>query len=106
MASLGPSPVMPQYVTYTKHSGNRSSVALGTITSGANVESYSSAAADRDNPYPPQHRSRSPFGSMPWPVKTPASTDYMEVALLDTFGRDNPWPSRGSPITTAGYGTK
>ena len=38
---LGPSPVMPQYVTYAKHSGNRS-LLLG-ITSGANVESFSSA---------------------------------------------------------------
>ena len=42
---LGVSPVMPQYVTYAKHSGNRSLV-LG-ITSGANIQSFSSARQTR-----------------------------------------------------------
>lgn len=89
---LGPSPVMPQYVTYTKHSGNRS-LSLG-ITSGANVESFSSARQTVTIPAAsPQVLLSFWFYAM---ADSPATTDYMEVVLLDATGTailNKPWSS-------------
>ncbi len=89
---LGPSPVMPQYVTYTKHSGIRS-LSLG-ITSGANVVSFSSARQTVAIPTAsPQVLLSFWFYAM---ADSPATTDYMEVVLLDATGAailNKPWLS-------------
>lgn len=89
---LGPSPVMPQYVTYTRHSGNRS-LSLG-ITSGANIESFSSARQTVAIPAAaPQVLLSFWFYAM---ADSPATTDYMEVVLLDATGTvilNKPWRS-------------
>jgi len=88
---LGPNPVTPQYVTFTKHSGNQS-LMLG-ITSGANVQSFSSA---RQTVTIPATASQATltfwFYAM---ASSPATTDYMEVALLDASGAilTKPWYS-------------
>lgn len=89
---LGPSPVMPQYVTYTSHSGNRA-LSLG-ITSGANVESFSSARQTVSIPAAsPQVLLSFWFYAQ---ADSPATTDYMEVVLLDASGTavlNKPWRS-------------
>ncbi len=89
---LGPSPVMPQYVTYTKHGGYRS-LSLG-ITSGANIESFSSARQQVLIPASaPQVLLSFWFYAM---ADSPATTDYMEVVLLDATGTailNKPWRS-------------
>lgn len=89
---LGPSPVMPQYVTYTRHGGYRS-LSLG-ITSGANIESFSSARQTVSIPASaPQVLLSFWFYAM---ADSPATTDYMEVVLLDATGVaivNKPWLS-------------
>lgn len=88
---FGPTPAMPQYVTYTKHSGNRS-VLLG-ITSGGNVQSFSSARQTVTIPAASsQVRLSFWFYAM---ADSPATTDYMEVVLLDPTGviLNKPWRS-------------
>ena len=91
---LGPAPVTPQYVTYTKHSGNQS-LALG-ITSGANVESFSSARQTVTIPATATQTMLSFwFYAM---ASSPATTDYMEVVLLDPAGAilTKPWVSHNN----------
>ena len=91
---LGPAPVPPQYVTFTKHSGNQS-LMLG-ITSGANVESFSSARQTVTIPAPATQTTLSFwFYAM---ASSPATTDYMEVVLLDTAGAilTKPWVSHNN----------
>ena len=89
---LGPNPIMAQYVTYTRHGGNRA-LALG-ITSGANVESYSSAR--QTVTIPP---AATPTTLSFWfyaMAGSPATTDYMEVVVLDATGSSilaKPWYS-------------
>ncbi len=89
---LGPSPIMPQYVTYTRHSGFRS-LSLG-ITSGANIESFSSARQTVAIPASaPQALLSFWFYAM---ADAPATTDHMEVVLLDATGAailNKPWQS-------------
>ncbi|MCX7708148.1 MAG: hypothetical protein N2204_09085, partial [Anaerolineae bacterium] len=88
---FGPTPAMPQYVTYTKHSGNRS-LLLG-ITSGGNVQSFSSARQTVTIPATSsQVRLSFWFYAM---ADSPATTDYMEVVLLDPAGAilNKPWRS-------------
>ena len=91
---LGPNPVTPQYVTFTKHSGNQS-LMLG-ITSGANVESFSSA---RQTVMIPATATQTTltfwFYAM---ASAPATTDYMEVVLLDSAGAilTKPWVSHNN----------
>lgn len=89
---LGVSPVMPQYVTYTRHSGNRA-LALG-ITSGANVASYSSARQTVTIPGGATQATLTFwFYAM---ASSPAATDYMELVLLDATGAAilaKPWQS-------------
>lgn len=88
---FGPTPAMPQYVTYTKHSGNRS-LLLG-ITSGGNVQSFSSARQTVTIPATSaQVRLSFWFYAM---ADSPATTDYMEVVLLDSAGAilNKPWRS-------------
>lgn len=89
---LGVSPIMPQYVTYTRHSGSRALV-LG-ITSGANVASFSSARQTVTLPgAATQALLTFWFYAM---ADSPATTDYMEVVLLDATGTvilNKPWQS-------------
>ncbi len=89
---LGPSPVMPQYVTYASHTGNRSLV-LG-ITSGANIESFSSA---RQTVALPASASQLTLSFWAYAMAdSPATTDYMEVVLLNATGTtilNKPWQS-------------
>ncbi|MGQ9765720.1 MAG: hypothetical protein ACUVSS_00005, partial [Anaerolineae bacterium] len=88
---LGPTPAMPQYVTYTKHSGNRS-LLLG-ITGGGNVQSFSSARQTVTIPAASaQVKLSFWFYAM---ADSPATTDYMEVVLLDPAGAilNKPWRS-------------
>ena len=88
---LGPNPVTPQYVTFTKHSGNQS-LMLG-ITSGANVESFSSARQTVTIPATATQTTLTFwFYAM---ASSPATTDYMEVVLLDSAGAilTKPWLS-------------
>ena len=79
---LGPNPVTPQYVTFTRHSGNQS-LMLG-ITGGANVESFSSA---RQTVMIPATATQTTltfwFNAM---TSSAPTTDRMEVLLLDTAG--------------------
>jgi hypothetical protein len=91
---LGPAPVPPQYVTFTRHSGNRS-LMLG-ITSGANVESFSSARQTVTIPASALQATLSFwFYAM---AGAPATTDYMEVVLLDPAGAilTKPWVSHNN----------
>ena len=91
---LGPNPVTPQYVTFTKHSGNQS-LMLG-ITSGANVESFSSARQTVAIPATATQTTLSFwFYAM---ASSPATTDYMEVVLLDPAGAilTKPWVSHNN----------
>ena len=91
---LGPAPVPPQYVTFTKHSGNQA-LMLG-ITSGANVESFSSARQTVTIPAAATQTTLSFwFYAM---ASAPATTDYMEVVLLDTAGAilTKPWVSHNN----------
>ncbi len=88
---LGPTPAMPQYVTYTRHSGNRS-LLLG-ITSGGNVQSFSSARQTVTIPATSaQVKLSFWFYAL---ADSPATTDYMEVVLLDPTGviLNKPWRS-------------
>lgn len=89
---LGPTPVMPQYVTYASHSGSRSLV-LG-ITSGANVESFSSA---RQTVTLPADATQITLSFWAYAMAdSPATTDYMEVVLLNATGTtilNKPWQS-------------
>jgi hypothetical protein len=89
---LGPSPVMPQYVTYASHTGNRSLV-LG-ITSGANIESFSSA---RQTVILPASAAQLTLSFWAYAMAdSPATTDYMEVVLLNATGTtilNKPWQS-------------
>lgn len=89
---LGPNPIMPQYVTYTRHGGNQA-LALG-ITSGANIESYSSARQTVTIP-PATAQTTLSFWFYAM-AGSPATTDYMEVVLLDATGSSilaKPWYS-------------
>lgn len=90
--TLGVSPIMPQYVTYTRHSGNRA-LALG-ITSGANVASFSSARQAVTIPATATQATLAFwFYAM---ASSPATTDYMEFVLLDASGTAilaKPWQS-------------
>ena len=91
---LGPNPVTPQYVTFTKHSGNQS-LMLG-ITSGANVESFSSARQTVTIPATATQTTLTFwFYAM---ASAPATTDYMEVVLLDSAGAilTKPWVSHNN----------
>lgn len=89
---LGVSPIPPQYVTYTAHSGTHS-LQLG-ITSGANVESFSSAR--QTVTIPP---GTGPVTLSFWYyalADSPATTDYMELILLTPDGSvilAKPWQS-------------
>lgn len=89
---IGHDPVAPQYVTYTKHSGNRA-LALGII-SGANVESYSSTRQLVTIPAAATQVTLSFwFYAM---ANSPATTDAMELVLLDATGAAivaKPWYS-------------
>lgn len=89
---LGKSPVPPQYVTYTAHSGTHS-LQLG-ITSGANVESFSSARQVVTIPHAAGAATLSFwFYAI---ADAPATTDYMELALLsadDSAILAKPWLS-------------
>ncbi len=91
---LGPNPVTPQYVTFTKHSGNQS-LMLG-ITSGANVESFSSA---RQTVMIPATATQTTLTFWFFAIAgAPATTDYMEVVLLDSAGAilTKPWVSHNN----------
>jgi hypothetical protein len=91
---LGPNPVTPQYVTFTKHSGNQS-LMLG-ITSGANVHSFSSARQTVTIPASATQTTLTFwFYAM---ASSPATTDYMEVVLLDAAGAilTKPWVSHNN----------
>ena len=91
---LGPNPVTPQYVTFTKHSGNQS-LMLG-ITSGANVESFSSA---RQTVTIPATATQTTLNFWFYAMASaPATTDYMEVVLLDSAGAilTKPWVSHNN----------
>lgn len=89
---LGPSPVTPQYVTYASHTGNQSLV-LG-ITSGANIESFSSA---RQTVTLPASAAQITLSFWAYAMAdSPATTDYMEVVLLNATGTtilNKPWQS-------------
>lgn len=89
---LGVSPVTPQYVTYARHGGTRA-LALGII-SGGNQVSYSSARQTVSIPASPAQVTLSFwFYAM---AGAPATTDYMEVVLLDASGATilaKPWYS-------------
>ncbi len=89
---LGPSPVTPQYVTYASHAGNQSLV-LG-ITSGANIESFSSA---RQTVTLPAGAAQITLSFWAYAMAdSPATTDYMEVVLLNATGTtilNKPWQS-------------
>ena len=79
---LGVSPVPPQVVTYAFHSGTRS-LQMG-ITSGANVESFSSA---RQMVSIPPGAAQVTLSFWYYAIaEAPATTDYMEVALLSADG--------------------
>ena len=91
---LGPNPVTPQYVTFTKHSGNQS-LMLG-ITSGANVESFSSA---RQTVAIPATATQTTLSFWFYAMASSApTTDYMEVVLLDPAGAilTKPWFSHNN----------
>ncbi len=91
---LGPNPVTPQYVTFTKHSGNQS-LMLG-ITSGANVQSFSSA---RQTVTIPATATQTTLTFWFYAMASSApTTDYMEVVLLDTAGAilTKPWYSHNN----------
>ena len=60
---LGTAPQLPEYVTYTKHSGNRS-LAMG-IVKGPSQLSYSSARQTVTIPPNRQHSHADPSGSTP-----------------------------------------
>jgi len=93
---LGPAPVTPQYVTFTKHSGNQS-LMLG-ITSGANVESFSSA---RQTVTIPATATQTTLSFWFYAMASSApTTDYMEVVLLDTAGAilTKPWVSHNNSL--------
>jgi len=98
---LGPSPVTPQYVTYASHTGNQSLV-LG-ITSGANIESFSSA---RQTVTLPASAAQITLSFWAYAMAdSPATTDYMEVVLLNATGTtilNKPWHTMtaGSGIAT------
>ena len=80
---LGPAPVPPQYVTFTKHSGNQS--LMFGITSGANVESFSSA---RQTVTIPATATQTTLSFWFYAMASSApTTDYMEVVLLDPAAR-------------------
>jgi hypothetical protein len=89
---LGPSPVTPQYVTFSYHSPNRS-LLLG-ITSGANVESFSSA---RQTVTLPAGASQITINFWFFAMADGApTTDYMELVLLNATGTailNKPWIS-------------
>lgn len=89
---LGASPVMPEYVTYTRHSGYRA-LALG-ITSGGNQTSFSSARQMVSIPATPAQVTLS-FWFYAMTTSAP-TTDYMEMVLLNASGSvilAKPWYS-------------
>lgn len=89
---LGASPVTPQYVTYTRHTGNRA-LALG-ITSGGNQTSFSSARQVVSIPAGPAQVTLT-FWFYAMTTSSP-TTDYMEMVLLNASGTAilaKPWYS-------------
>jgi hypothetical protein len=90
---LGSAPLVPQYVTYAKHSGDRS-LALG-ITKGGNARSFSSA---RQGVTIPTAASKVTLSFWVYTMATGApTTDYMELVILASDGKtvlDKPWYSR------------
>ena len=96
---LGTAPQMPEYVTYAKHSGNRSLV-LG-ITKGAGQKSYSSARQTVTIPPAANTVTLSFwFNAM---MVDPIKGQYMELVLLTPPALC--WKSRGVRKTIAGSGT-
>ena len=89
---LGVSPVPPQVVTYSAHSGTHS-LQMG-ITSGANVESFSSA---RQKVSIPANAAQVTLSFWYYAMaEAPATTDYMELVLLNADGTvilGKPWQS-------------
>ncbi len=88
---LGVTPLTPEYVTYTSHSGNRS-LAMG-ITRGGNAEGYSSARQTVTIPlYANQVTLSFWVNTM---VVAPAGADRMQLVLLNPDGSTLavPWSS-------------
>jgi len=90
---LGITPLTPKYVTYARHSGEKS-LALG-ITKGGNQRSFSSARQTVTIP-----ASASSVKLSFWfyaLIEGAATTDYMELVLLNPLDNtilDKPWYSR------------
>jgi hypothetical protein len=94
---LGTAPQMPEYVTYARHSGNRS-LALG-ITKGASQKSYSSARQTVTIPLSANTVALSFwFHAM---MTDPIRGQFMELALLAPNGAvlDKPWHSQNDSRT-------
>ncbi len=95
---LGVTPLTPQYMTYTKHGGDKS-LALG-IVQGGNVQSYSSA---RQTVTIPADAGKVTLSAWIYAMADGAvTTDYMELALLSADGGtilDKPWYSRNDSRT-------
>lgn len=89
---FGASPVPPQVVTYSVHSGAHA-LQMG-ITSGANVESFSSA---RQTVSIPPGADRATLSFWFYAIaEAPATTDYMELVIFDADGSailGKPWRS-------------
>jgi hypothetical protein len=90
---LGPTPLTSEYVTHTRHSGERS-LALG-ITKGGNVAGYSSA---RQLVTIPANVSKAALSFWFYAMTTGnAAGDGMELVLLGADGQsvlDKPWSSQ------------
>jgi hypothetical protein len=94
---LGAAPQMPEYVTYARHSGNRS-LALG-ITKGASQKSYSSARQTVTIPLSANTVALSFwFNAM---MADPIRGQFMELVLLAPNGTvlDRPWHSQNDSRT-------
>jgi len=89
---FGASPVPPQVVTYSAHAGTHS-LQMG-ITSGANVESFSSA---RQTVSIPAGAARATISFWFYAIaEAPATTDYMELVIFNADGsaiQGKPWRS-------------
>jgi hypothetical protein len=94
---LGTAPQMPEYVTYARHSGNRS-LALG-ITKGASQKSYSSARQTVTIPLSANTVALSFwFNAM---MADPIRGQFVELVLLAPNGTvlDKPWHSQNDSRT-------
>lgn len=93
---LGPTPQPPAYVTYARHSGNRS-LLLG-VAGGSSPRSYSSA---RQTVTIPATATTVTLSFWFYALLGDPSGDYMELVLLTPAGAvlDRPWRSRNDSRT-------